>query len=185
MTTCVMLIYNNFTPMEADSIDKITAEQSTPQLESKQQKAESITQPLNKKSSASRLNKVVPLILILFIIAAGAISGLFLSSTGIKGEGESAISEQEELTPEAKQSFTQTFRDEAEGELEKNDELDKYAQGTHKLIRPGGEAQTAYLTSSVLDLDEYVGKKVKVFGETFGSLQVGWLMDVGKVEVTQ
>ena len=27
------------------------------------------------------------------------------------------------------------------------------------------------------------GKKVKVFGETFGSSQVGWLMDVGKVEV--
>jgi len=52
-------------------------------------------------------------------------------------------------------------------------------------LRPGGESQTAYLTSSVLDLDEYVGKKVKVFGETFGSSQVGWLMDVGKVEVVE
>ena len=171
--------------MEADSIDKTTAEQNVSQLEPKQREVEQITQPLNKKSSVSKINKVVPLILLLLIIAAGAISGLFLSSTGRKSESESTISEQENLTPEAKQSFTQTFRDEAEGEIEKNDELDKYAQGTHKLIRPGGEAQTAYLTSSVLDLDEYVGKKVKVFGETFGSSQVGWLMDVGKVEVTQ
>ena len=171
--------------MEADSIDKTTAEQNVSQLEPKQREVEQITQPLNKKSSVSKINKVVPLILLLLIIAAGAISGLFLSSTGRKSENESTISEQENLTPEAKQSFTQTFRDEAEGEIEKNDELDKYAQGTHKLIRPGGEAQTAYLTSSVLDLDEYVGKKVKVFGETFGSSQVGWLMDVGKVEVTQ
>jgi len=171
--------------MDADSIDKTTAEQNVSQLEPKQREVEQITQPLNKKSSVSKINKVVPLILLLLIIAAGAISGLFLSSTGRKSENESTISEQENLTPEAKQSFTQTFRDEAEGEIEKNDELDKYAQGTHKLIRPGGEAQTAYLTSSVLDLDEYVGKKVKVFGETFGSSQVGWLMDVGKVEITQ
>ena len=33
--------------------------------------------------------------------------------------------------------------------------------------------------------DEYVGKKVKVYGETFGSGQVAWLMDVGKVEVIE
>ena len=171
--------------MEADSIDKTTVEQNSPQLESKQREVEPITQPLNKKSSASKINKVIPLILILLIIAAGAISGLFLSSTGRKDESKSAVSEQEELTPEVQQSFNQTFRDEAEGKIEKNDELDKYAQGTHKLIRPGGEAQTAYITSTVLDLDEYVGKNVKVFGETFGSSQVGWLMDVGKVEVTK
>ena len=171
--------------MEADSIDKTTVEQNSPQLESKQREVEPITQPLNKKSSASKINKVIPLILILLIIAAGAISGLFLSSTGKKDESKSAVSEQEELTPEVQQSFNQTFRDEAEGKIEKNDELDKYAQGTHKLIRPGGEAQTAYITSTVLDLDEYVGKNVKVFGETFGSSQVGWLMDVGKVEVTK
>ncbi|OGD96961.1 hypothetical protein A3A49_02500 [Candidatus Curtissbacteria bacterium RIFCSPLOWO2_01_FULL_38_11b] len=172
--------------MEADSIDKIDVkDQNTPQVELKQRPVEPITQPLNKKSSSLKLNKVVPLIFILLIIAAGAVSGLYLSSTGKNGESKSAFSQEEELTPQIQQSFTQTFRDEAEGEIEKNDALDKYAQGTHKLIRPGGEDQTAYLTSSVLDLDEYVSKKVKVFGETFGSSQVGWLMDVGKVEVIQ
>ena len=38
------------------------------------------------------------------------------------------------------------------------------------------------LTSSVVDLTKYEGKKVKVFGETQKALKEGWLMDVGKVE---
>ena len=39
-------------------------------------------------------------------------------------------------------------------------------EGTHKLIRDGGPSKTAYLTSSVIDLDQFVGKKVKIWGET-------------------
>lgn len=137
--------------------------------------------PLRAVPSRENLAKAAPFLIVLAIVAAGIFSGLVASSRG-KSAASSSIKE-EELTPEVKQSFAQTFRDEAEGTIEKNAEFDTYAQGTHKLLRPGGEDQTAFLTSSVLDLDEYVGKKVKVFGETFGSSQVGWLMDVGKVEV--
>ena len=133
--------------------------------------------------SKAALSKLIPLLVIIIVLATGIFSGLVLSSRKKSAHQATTIKE-EELSEEVKQSFNQTFRDEAEGTVEKNDGLDKYAQGTHKLIRPGGESQTAYLTSSLLDLDEYVGKKVKVFGETFGSSQVGWLMDVGKVEVT-
>ena len=125
--------------------------------------------------------KIVPIVIVVLVVAAGIFSGLVLSSRNKSATRSAAIVEGE-LPPEQKESFAQTFRDEAEGVVEKNDEFDTYAQGTHKLIRPGGESQTAYLTSSVLDLEQYVGKKVKVFGETFGSQQVGWLMDVGKVE---
>lgn len=126
----------------------------------------------------------MPTLAIIAIVLAGILSGLILSSRNKAqvAKVKPAI-EESNLTPEQKTSFNQTFRDKTEGIIQKNDKLDKYAQGTHKLIRPGGESQTAYLTSSVLDLDQYVGKKVKVFGETFGSSQVGWLMDVGKVEV--
>ena len=132
------------------------------------------------------LGKFIPIIIVVVIVAAGIFSGLVASSRSknLKSQAKAAI-EEEELSGEQKESFAQTFRDEAEGTIEKNDKLDKYAQGTHKLIRPGGESQTAYLTSSVLDLDQFEGKKVKVFGETFGSSQVGWLMDVGKVEVVE
>lgn len=137
---------------------------------------------ITNTNKGRQISKITPLIIVLAIIVAGAFSGLVLASRGKSNGQISTISEGEQLSPEVQESLNQTFRDEAEGVIQKNDTLDKYAQGTHKLIRPGGESQTAYLTSSILDLDEYVGKNVKVYGETFGSLQVGWLMDVGKVE---
>lgn len=134
------------------------------------------------KSPLSSISKILPIVLILVLVGLGVFSGLVLSSRQKSQAQATSITEEDNLDPKVEESFAKTFRDQAEGVIEKNDDLDKYAQGTHKLIRPGGEAQTAYLTSSVLDLDEYEGKNVKVFGETFGSQQVGWLMDVGKVE---
>jgi hypothetical protein len=75
-----------------------------------------------------------------------------------------------------------SFRDSAEGVIEAGG---TNGEGTHKLVRDGGPSQTAYLISSVVDLDSYVGKKVKVWGETMGAQKVSWLMDVGKIEVIQ
>ena len=143
--------------------------------------------PLRVVPQRTKFTKILPYFIVLVIVGLGIFTGLVLTSVQkAKAQNQQAKSiEEEELSPQQQESFAQTFRDEAEGTIEKNDDLDKYAQGTHKLLRPGGESQTAYVTSSVLDLDEYVGKKVKVFGETFGSSQVGWLMDVGKVEVVE
>ncbi len=139
------------------------------------------------KTKNGMLSKLLPLVLVVAVVAVGIFSGLVFSSRAKSSQklASSALQNQKDLPPDVQKSFNQTFKDQAEGVIEKNDQFDKYAQGTHKLIRPGGESQTAYLTSSVLDLDQYNGKKVKVFGETFGSSQVGWLMDVGKVEVEQ
>lgn len=133
----------------------------------------------------SSLAKFVPALVVLVILAAGLGTGLVISSRQKSASLSSSQVAGEDLPEEVRESFAQTFRDEAEGVIEKNDDLDKYAQGPWKLIRPGGESQTAYLTSSVFDLDEYIGKKVKVYGESFSSGQVGWLMDVGKVEVLE
>ena len=169
---------------------KPSQDQSQPQTGSQspsssqiQSKARLILRAVPKREN---LGKFLPIIIVVVVVAAGIFSGLIFSSRNknAKIQTKAAIDE-EQLTGEQKQSFAQTFRDEAEGVIEKNDELDKFAQGPWKLIRPGGESQTAYLTSSVMDLDEYIGKKVKVYGETFGSGQVAWLMDVGKVEVIQ
>lgn len=145
------------------------------------------TIPLRSVPAKSPLNivgKILPLLIILIIIAAGIVTGFYVSQIGKpKTVSSAALSENQDVPAQVKESFAQTFKDNAEGVIQKNDKKDKYAQGTHVLIRSGGDSQTAYLTSSVLDLDQYVGKKVKVYGETFGSTQVGWLMDVGKVEV--
>jgi len=135
------------------------------------------------KNLLSKIKPALPILIIVAVVAVGIFTGLVFSSRSKNAKlAAGAAMSEENLPPEQKKSFNQTFRDSAEGVIQKND-LDKVSQGTHKLIRPGGEDQTAYLTSSVLDLDQYVGKKVKVTGETYGSSEVGWLMDVGKVEV--
>lgn len=75
-----------------------------------------------------------------------------------------------------------TFSDKAEGLLQ---EGGIEGEGAFHLERPGGTSQTAYLTSTTVDLAPYVGKKVRVLGKTFQGKTAGWLMDVGYVEVLQ
>lgn len=73
-----------------------------------------------------------------------------------------------------------TFKDSAEGTLKKGG-ID--GEGAYHLERPGGESQNVYLTSSVIDLSTFVGRKVKVWGQTNASDKAGWLMDVGRLQV--
>lgn len=73
-----------------------------------------------------------------------------------------------------------TFKDKAEGVLREGG-VD--GEGNFHLQRPGGESQNVYLTSTTVDLSPYIGKKVRVWGETFSGQKAGWLMDVGLVEV--
>lgn len=75
-----------------------------------------------------------------------------------------------------------TFKDSAEGTLE---EGGMTGEGTHHLTRDGGPSQNVYLTSTVVNLDDFVGKKVKVFGQTISAKKAGWLMDVGLVKVSE
>lgn len=58
-------------------------------------------------------------------------------------------------------------------------------EGTHTLLREGGVTQNAALTSSVVDLDLFVGKKVEVKGETNDSNKAGWFMDVGSIKILE
>lgn len=71
------------------------------------------------------------------------------------------------------------FKDCATGVIEKEG---LNGEGTHKLIREGGPSQTAYLLSSIVDMDQYVGLTVKVCGQTIAAKKVSWLMDVGRLE---
>jgi hypothetical protein len=75
-----------------------------------------------------------------------------------------------------------TYKDSATGILR---EGGKNGEGQFHLERPGGESQSVYLTSSLVDLSEFIGRKVTVNGLTQGSQKVGWLMDVGRVEVIE
>lgn len=110
-------------------------------------------------------------------ILLGVVTGLMLTSK------ESGVVSSLSGTPKAPTEDTRTFRDFAEGILVKRPEPKdpaEYVEGTHILQREG--AVPVALTSSVVDLSEFEGKKVKIYGETQKALKEGWLMDVGKVE---
>lgn len=77
-------------------------------------------------------------------------------------------------------SDEKTFKDSAEGILK---EGGIEGEGAYHLERPGGPSQYVYLTSAVIDLSEFEGKKVKVWGETNAAKKAGWLMDVGRLQV--
>lgn len=117
------------------------------------------------------------------MILLGVLTGYFIS-TGKKAS--SAPSAAAGPTATGKNIFgsadLKTFTDSATGTIEK-DGIN--GEGTHKLIRDGGPSQTACLVSSVLDLDQFVGKKVKVASKTMGAKSCPWLMDVGQIQVLQ
>mgnify|MGYP001590871529 CR=1 FL=1 len=73
-----------------------------------------------------------------------------------------------------------TFKDVAQGDL-KGGGIN--GEGAYHLVRPGGDSQNVYITSSLVDLSKFLNKKIKVWGETQKAKFAGWLMDVGRVEV--
>lgn len=75
-----------------------------------------------------------------------------------------------------------TFRDSAEGLIVAGG---IEGEGSHHLERGADKSQWVYLTSSVVDLDNFKGHKVEIWGETFQGKKAGWLMDVGRLKVVE
>ena len=57
-------------------------------------------------------------------------------------------------------------------------------EGTFHLERPGGVSQNVYLTSTIVDMNPFVDKKVQIWGQTQAAHYAGWFMDVSKIKVT-
>ena len=129
------------------------------------------------------MNKKLLLIIgAIVIVALGAVGGIAVSKMKSKVAGAEVNNAVVNNTDEMGSLDTNTFSDNATGKLEKgglgND-------GTHKLIRDGGPSQTVYLISSIVDLDQFVGKTVEVWGQTIKAQKAPWLMDVGRVKIVQ
>ena len=139
--------------------------------------------PLLKRFNFENINKVFLGILVASVVLGG-VTGYLLSQGNIKASNTTPTSNGNGKPPKSAQQDTRTFRDFASGMIQKRPvpkDSGEYIEGTHMLVREG--AVPVALTSSVVDLNEYEGKKVKVFGETQKAVKEGWLMDVGKVEV--
>lgn len=114
-------------------------------------------------------------------IALGGITGYIMANKN--PSSPTSIGSSSTTPPKSAQQDTKTFRDFAEGTVKpKPATSSDYSEGTHILIRSNNPTPVA-LTSSVVDLSQYEGKKVRVYGETQKALSQGWLMDVGKVEI--
>ena len=126
----------------------------------------------------SNLHKILLLVLVVSIVA-GIATGRSLAQKPGAVPQTASTNDKPAANP---QQDTKTFRDFAEGVVKPipSPKEGKYTEGTHILEREGGYPVT--LTSSVVDLSKYEGKKVKVYGETQKALKASWLMDVGKVE---
>lgn len=130
--------------------------------------------------------KVIGVVLaaVLLGIGTGFIAA-YLTPAGQTQVADTSVTQEEDGSTVKKGAIfgsadTETFKDETMGVLIKGG-ID--GEGSHTLLRPGGESQNVYLTSSVVDLDMFVDMEIKVWGETFKGQKAGWLMDVGRVEV--
>jgi len=128
--------------------------------------------------------KVVTLLIV--VIVVGVISGYLiagkngsLSTNGTTAGGTTNSSSIAKGTIEGSNDTT-TFKDTAQGTL-KEGGID--GEGAFHLVRPGGDSQNVYLTSSIVDLSKFIDKNVKVWGQTQQAQHAGWLMDVGRIEV--
>ncbi|TXH06453.1 MAG: hypothetical protein E6R05_01710 [Candidatus Moraniibacteriota bacterium] len=79
-------------------------------------------------------------------------------------------------------SDEKTFRDQVEGVLQPGG---IEGEGSHHIERGANASQWVYVTSSVVDLDMFVGHKVTIWGETNSGKKAGWLMDVGRLKVQE
>lgn len=135
----------------------------------------------NKKSSSFSM-KLVGILLIVVILGVG--TGYALARTGVGGNASSVGKlVNKSANPAGKvvgSDDLKTFKDTAEGVLK---EGGVEGEGQYHLVRPGGESQNVYMTSSLVDLSEFIDRKIKVWGQTQKAEKVGWLMDVGRVQV--
>lgn len=155
------------------------------------------TQPtfLNSSPAPKNKNSKLPLIIIL-VLAIGAgfgFSRLWPLSSPNKSaidvinqknitSGEDIKSADEIVVGQSYGETGKTFTDTATGTLVKGG---INGEGTHTLQREGGKSQYAALTSSTVDLDLFVDKKVEIKGETNSSKKAGWFLDVGVIKITE
>jgi hypothetical protein len=162
-----------------------------PQVQPAQQPAtQPVGQPIKpqvlKKFPKNISKKTLSYVLVSFLVVLlGAGTGWLLSGaakSGSKSPTSAGAPGAETGAKEAGIADESTFRDTAEGVLEDGG-VD--GEGTHHLVREGGPSKYVYLTSTVIDLEAFVGKTVQVWGETISAQTAGWLMDVGKIKVLE
>ena len=176
---------NEAQPQTASPESAASTTQTTPPAPTSEanKKFTSINNPMPKKSK-SHAPKSVIIAVIVVLLGIGSGYGLHQVTGQGSSSGLGALT-----TPSAENDVTEgetygskqdVFADDAEGVLVSGG---NNGEGTHRLLREGGDSQTICLTSSVMDLDLFEDTQVKIWGETFDAQKCAWFMDVGRVQV--
>lgn len=157
----------------------------------KKTETKDLEQPLihefNKETLKSSFTPKI-ITLLIGIVFLGVISGYFFASNSSSLPGgkitQTSLSNGATISKGTVvgSNDTKTFKDTAEGTL-KEGGID--GEGAFHLVRPGGDSQNVYLTSSSVDLSKLINRKIKVWGQTQKAQSAGWFMDVGRVEVLE
>lgn len=156
-------------------------------------KTEVPTQPMAEKRQVLRRfpranpkNLLITVFLSVVVVLAGVATGYIISGAGAKTKSPisqiAKLGSSQKSLKEAGVADEGVFKDSAQGILK---EGGIEGEGTHHLERDGGPTKYVYLTSTVIDLQSFVDKKVEVFGETLAGKKAGWLMDVGKIKALE
>ena len=139
--------------------------------------------PLDSSMSRNLIPKNTAIIILMTVLLLGISTGgvvAYLSSSSSVISNKPQMIDSSSSNPQSAGVLDKkTFTDSADGILQ---EGGFEGEGSHHLER-GAKDQTAYLTSSTIDMSPFVGKKVKVWGQTHTSEKVGWFMDVGYIEI--
>ncbi|GIW63801.1 MAG: hypothetical protein KatS3mg091_603 [Patescibacteria group bacterium] len=125
------------------------------------------------------INKKIIVLLIITGLLVGLSVGYF---TAPKTQTAETTTTNEKTITQAGIMDEKKFPDKAEGVL-KEGGID--GEGSFHLERPGGESQNVYLTSTTVDLTQFINKKVQIWGATYKGEKAGWLMDVGYIKIIE
>lgn len=143
------------------------------------EKDQSKVKPLDWTKEAKGISYPVFFAILIVTLLVGVGGGYLISRYGPKFTSTSTTNNQQTAAKGVGIADKKEFPDQVEGTL-KEGGID--GEGNFHLVRPGGDSQNVYLTSSTVDLSKFVDKKVRVWGKTFQGEKAGWLMDVGFVE---
>lgn len=136
------------------------------------------------QSNGSHINYPKFFIFVAIAVILGTILGFGITKLSAKNGKTDGSKTSAKAGKDVPQSMgikdKKTFPDKTEGLLK---EGGIEGEGNFHLERPGGESQNVYLTSTTVDLELFIGKKINVWGQTFKGQKAGWLMDVGYVEL--
>lgn len=144
------------------------------------------------KSTSPKSQRSVRMFSVSLAIVAGLVAGYFVAQQRLQDAGLPAVGQELTQNPESKDAVNvgdvfgsadeKSFRDSATGVIQPGG---LSGEGTHHLERGEDKSQWVYLTSSVIDLDNFVTTEVELWGETFQGKKAGWLMDVGRLKVVK